>query len=149
MGRARYIPEQDGIVWKIRKFPGDTEYTLRAEVELIATVSVEKKAWSRPPITMEFQVQRKGKERKRKEKRKRKKRKEKLKQANEQCEVKNPLQPGDTEYTLRAEVELIATVSVEKKAWSRPPITMEFQVQRKGNRKRKKKKEKKKAKTNK
>lgn len=56
MGRARYIPEQDGIVWKIRKFPGDTEYTLRAEVELIATVSVEKKAWSRPPITMEFQV---------------------------------------------------------------------------------------------
>jgi len=56
MGRARYIPEQEGIVWKIRKFPGDTEYTLRAEVELIATVTVEKKAWSRPPITMEFQV---------------------------------------------------------------------------------------------
>jgi AP-2 complex subunit mu-1 len=56
MGKARYIPEQDGIVWKIRKFPGDTEYTLRAEVELIASVSVEKKAWSRPPITMEFQV---------------------------------------------------------------------------------------------
>jgi len=56
MGRARYIPEQEGIVWKIRKFPGDTEYTLRAEVELIATVTVDKKAWSRPPITMEFQV---------------------------------------------------------------------------------------------
>lgn len=56
MGRARYIPEQEGIIWKIRKFPGDTEYTLRAEVELIASVSVEKKAWSRPPITMEFQV---------------------------------------------------------------------------------------------
>jgi len=56
MGRAKYIPDQEGIIWKIRKFPGDTEYTLRAEVELIASVSVEKKAWSRPPITMEFQV---------------------------------------------------------------------------------------------
>lgn len=56
MGRARYIPEQEGIVWKIRKFPGDTEYTLRAEIELIAASTVEKKTWSRPPITMEFQA---------------------------------------------------------------------------------------------
>jgi len=56
IGRAKYIPEQEGIVWRIKKFPGNTEYTLRAEVELIASTSVEKKAWSRPPITMEFQV---------------------------------------------------------------------------------------------
>eukprot|EP01112_Ceratiomyxa_fruticulosa_P007794 TRINITY_DN2028_c0_g1_i1.p1 TRINITY_DN2028_c0_g1~~TRINITY_DN2028_c0_g1_i1.p1 ORF type:complete len:431 (-),score=72.87 TRINITY_DN2028_c0_g1_i1:167-1459(-) len=55
-GRAKYIPEQDAILWKVRRFPGDTEYTLRAEVELMATMSLEKKAWSRPPITMEFQV---------------------------------------------------------------------------------------------
>eukprot|EP01111_Echinosteliopsis_oligospora_P003930 TRINITY_DN1617_c0_g1_i1.p1 TRINITY_DN1617_c0_g1~~TRINITY_DN1617_c0_g1_i1.p1 ORF type:complete len:436 (+),score=99.34 TRINITY_DN1617_c0_g1_i1:203-1510(+) len=55
-GKAKYMPDQDGIVWRIRRFPGDTEYTLRAEVELMATVSLEKKVWSRPPITMEFQV---------------------------------------------------------------------------------------------
>lgn len=23
-GRAKYIPEQEGIIWKIRRFPGDT-----------------------------------------------------------------------------------------------------------------------------
>jgi len=54
-GRAKYFPDQDAIVWKIRRFPGDAEYTLRAEVGLIATVNREK-AWSRPPISMEFQV---------------------------------------------------------------------------------------------
>ncbi|KAI7738601.1 hypothetical protein M8C21_011462, partial [Ambrosia artemisiifolia] len=39
----------------IRKFPGQTEATLSAEVELISTI-VEKKSWTRPPIQMEFQV---------------------------------------------------------------------------------------------
>lgn len=41
---------------RIRRFPGMTEYTLQARIELISNVSVEKKAWSRPPIQMEFQV---------------------------------------------------------------------------------------------
>lgn len=40
---------------RIRKFPGQTEPTLSAEVELISTI-VEKKSWTRPPIQMEFQV---------------------------------------------------------------------------------------------
>nr|GLL21773.1 AP-2 complex subunit mu [Ipomoea trifida] len=39
----------------IRKFPGQTEPTLSAEVELISTMT-EKKSWTRPPIQMEFQV---------------------------------------------------------------------------------------------
>ncbi|GAM27654.1 hypothetical protein SAMD00019534_108300 [Acytostelium subglobosum LB1] len=55
-GKAKYIPEQDAIVWRIRRFPGDTEFTLRAEVDLVASVNLDKKAWSRPPISMEFQV---------------------------------------------------------------------------------------------
>jgi len=55
-GRAKYIPDQDAIVWRIKRFPGDSEFTLRAEVGLIATNSLEKKTWSRPPISMEFQV---------------------------------------------------------------------------------------------
>jgi len=55
-GRAKYIPDKSGIVWKIRRFPGETESSLRAEVELISVTSSDKKAWSRPPISMEFQV---------------------------------------------------------------------------------------------
>ncbi|KAL0287088.1 UNVERIFIED_CONTAM: AP-2 complex subunit mu [Sesamum calycinum] len=39
----------------IRKFPGQTEPTLSAEIELISTIT-EKKSWTRPPIQMEFQV---------------------------------------------------------------------------------------------
>eukprot|EP00029_Vermamoeba_vermiformis_P002996 TRINITY_DN13360_c0_g1_i1.p1 TRINITY_DN13360_c0_g1~~TRINITY_DN13360_c0_g1_i1.p1 ORF type:complete len:432 (-),score=121.03 TRINITY_DN13360_c0_g1_i1:93-1388(-) len=55
-GKAKYNADAGGIVWKIRRFPGMTEYTLQARIELISNVSVEKKAWSRPPIQMEFQV---------------------------------------------------------------------------------------------
>ncbi|KAL0324718.1 UNVERIFIED_CONTAM: AP-2 complex subunit mu, partial [Sesamum calycinum] len=54
-GRAKYNPSIDSLVWKIRKFPGQTESTLSAEVELISTMT-EKKSWTRPPIQMEFQV---------------------------------------------------------------------------------------------
>jgi len=54
-GRAKYFPEQDAIIWKIKRFPGGAEYTLRADVGLISTVNVKSK-WSRPPISMEFHV---------------------------------------------------------------------------------------------
>jgi AP-2 complex subunit mu-1 len=53
-GRAKYSPEVDGILWKIKRFPGETKVMLRAEVEISA--SVLKKQWSRPPISLEFQV---------------------------------------------------------------------------------------------
>jgi len=55
-GKAKYTPEVDAIVWKIRRYPPETKYILGAEVELSSTVTVQKKAWSRPPISMEFQV---------------------------------------------------------------------------------------------
>ncbi|CAI0471043.1 unnamed protein product [Linum tenue] len=54
-GRAKYNASIDCLVWKIRKFPGQTEPTLSAEIELISTIA-EKKSWTRPPIQMEFQV---------------------------------------------------------------------------------------------
>jgi len=54
-GKAKYDSKLDCLVWKIRRFPGNQELSLSAEVELISTM-VDKKAWSRPPITMEFQV---------------------------------------------------------------------------------------------
>lgn len=42
-------------MWKLKKFPGETEHTLAASVELIATTR-DKKPWSRPPLSMSFQV---------------------------------------------------------------------------------------------
>eukprot|EP01105_Mastigella_eilhardi_P006292 TRINITY_DN17920_c0_g1_i1.p1 TRINITY_DN17920_c0_g1~~TRINITY_DN17920_c0_g1_i1.p1 ORF type:complete len:443 (-),score=155.30 TRINITY_DN17920_c0_g1_i1:126-1454(-) len=55
-GRARYMAEFDAILWKLRRFPGNARFVLEAEVDLMHTTSGEKKAWSRPPIAMEFQV---------------------------------------------------------------------------------------------
>lgn len=41
-------------MWRIRKFPGGSEMTIQADVELIRLA--KKKAWVRPPIDLEFQV---------------------------------------------------------------------------------------------
>jgi len=53
-GRAKYEPEQRAIVWRVRRFTGGSEYMLSAEIELMK--STKGKAWSRPPIQVEFQV---------------------------------------------------------------------------------------------
>jgi AP-2 complex subunit mu-1 len=42
-------------VWKIRRFSGGAEHSLRADVVLVATTK-EAKPWARPPISMSFQV---------------------------------------------------------------------------------------------
>ena len=54
-GKAKYDSKKHALVWKIKKFTGATEQSLVSAVELIATTR-EKKAWSRPPISMTFQV---------------------------------------------------------------------------------------------
>jgi len=54
LGRAKYEPEQQSIVWRIRRFPGKAECHLSSDVDLMPTV--RKKVWSRPPINLEFQV---------------------------------------------------------------------------------------------
>lgn len=55
-GKAKYDSDAGGILWAIKKFPGGCEYVLRANVELIASVNLDEKKWSRPPITMDFEV---------------------------------------------------------------------------------------------
>lgn len=54
-GKAKYDATKSAIIWKIRRFSGQFEHTLRAEVQLVSTLK-EKKAWSRPPISMQFLV---------------------------------------------------------------------------------------------
>ncbi|KAI8821627.1 adaptor complex AP-3 domain-containing protein [Fimicolochytrium jonesii] len=53
-GKAKYVGSENAIVWKISRFQGQQEYLLRAEAELTSTTT--KKVWSRPPISLDFQV---------------------------------------------------------------------------------------------
>ncbi|RUS34841.1 Mu homology domain-containing protein [Jimgerdemannia flammicorona] len=53
-GKAKYVPAENAIVWKITRFQGQSEFTLSGEAVL--TAMTNKKAWSRPPISMDFQV---------------------------------------------------------------------------------------------
>ncbi|KAJ5072294.1 ap-2 complex subunit mu [Anaeramoeba ignava] len=55
IGRAKYDPTAEAIVWRIKRFPGRTESSINAEINLIRGVD-SNKTWSRPPISMDFQV---------------------------------------------------------------------------------------------
>eukprot|EP01091_Cochliopodium_minus_P011992 TRINITY_DN3536_c0_g1_i1.p1 TRINITY_DN3536_c0_g1~~TRINITY_DN3536_c0_g1_i1.p1 ORF type:complete len:429 (-),score=108.02 TRINITY_DN3536_c0_g1_i1:78-1364(-) len=53
-GKAKYEPSLNAIVWLIKKFPGNQHYDFTAHVDLISTTV--KKVWSRPPISLSFEV---------------------------------------------------------------------------------------------
>eukprot|EP00826_Nyctotherus_ovalis_P063778 TRINITY_DN9354_c0_g11_i1.p3 TRINITY_DN9354_c0_g11~~TRINITY_DN9354_c0_g11_i1.p3 ORF type:complete len:159 (-),score=59.88 TRINITY_DN9354_c0_g11_i1:160-636(-) len=53
-GKAKYAPENAAVMWRVKKFTGESEHLVRVECDLTAT-TVEKQ-WVRPPISMEFQV---------------------------------------------------------------------------------------------
>lgn len=54
VGRVKYDPSNNQLVWRIGRFTGGTECSLRAEVEL--SPSENSKPWSRPPISMDFSL---------------------------------------------------------------------------------------------
>lgn len=57
VGRAKYKSKYNAIEWKIPRFPGGEEAAISAQVELIASTNINgERAWSRPPISMDFQV---------------------------------------------------------------------------------------------
>jgi len=53
-GKAKYEPSENNIVWKIGRFTGQSEFVLSAEAEL--TSMTNQKAWSRPPLNMNFSL---------------------------------------------------------------------------------------------
>jgi len=53
-GKAKYKPGDNGIVWKIKNFQGELELSISADAELSSTTV--KKTWSRPPVSIDFQV---------------------------------------------------------------------------------------------
>lgn len=54
VGKAKYVPAENAVVWKIARIQGEQELFLSGEVELSQTLT--QKTWSRPPISMDFQV---------------------------------------------------------------------------------------------
>jgi len=53
-GKAKYEPSENAIVWRIARFTGGSEFVLSAEAELSAMTT--HKAWSRPPLAMQFSL---------------------------------------------------------------------------------------------
>ncbi|CAK9083494.1 AP-2 complex subunit mu (Clathrin assembly protein complex 2 mu medium chain) (Clathrin coat assembly protein AP50) (Clathrin coat-associated protein AP50) (Clathrin-adaptor medium chain Apm2) (Mu2-adaptin) (Plasma membrane adaptor AP-2 50 kDa protein) [Durusdinium trenchii] len=53
-GRAKYDPAQHAIIWRIRRLSGESEVTFNCAVDLVA--NTKEKAWSRPPIQVDFNV---------------------------------------------------------------------------------------------
>jgi len=54
MGKVRYDATNNCFNWSIKRFPGGQTFDLTASVTLISTL--QKKVWSRPPISMDFEV---------------------------------------------------------------------------------------------
>jgi len=54
LGRAKYVPEDSAIVFRLKRFQGQSETMLSADVTLMPTVRA--KAWSRPPLSLDFSV---------------------------------------------------------------------------------------------
>lgn len=53
-GKAKYEPSENVIVWKIGRFTGQSEYVLSAEA--ILTSMTNQRAWSRPPLSLNFSL---------------------------------------------------------------------------------------------
>jgi len=55
VGKAKYLPESSCILWKLWRFPGQSESTLAADIALIHMTG-DKQTWERPPISFDFEV---------------------------------------------------------------------------------------------
>ncbi|KAG2675967.1 hypothetical protein I3760_12G029400 [Carya illinoinensis] len=56
LGTATYAPENDALVWKIKSFPGNKEYMLRAEYTLPSITSEEATPERKAPIRVKFEI---------------------------------------------------------------------------------------------
>ncbi|XP_016511163.1 AP-1 complex subunit mu-2-like isoform X1 [Nicotiana tabacum] len=56
MGYAKYAPERDAVVWKIKSFPGNKDYMLRAEFRLPSVISEDTPPDRKAPIRVKFEI---------------------------------------------------------------------------------------------
>ncbi|KAJ3514203.1 hypothetical protein NLJ89_g2505 [Agrocybe chaxingu] len=54
VGKAKYVPAENVIVWKVSRLQGGQECTLGATAALTSTTT--RQVWARPPIDVDFQV---------------------------------------------------------------------------------------------
>ncbi|KAN0065260.1 clathrin associated protein complex medium subunit [Thecaphora frezii] len=54
LGKAKYVPGENVVVWKISRMQGMSEASFTGEAELSSTT--HRKAWTKPPIEVHFQV---------------------------------------------------------------------------------------------
>lgn len=53
-GKTKYLPNENCVEWKFKKFHGDHQYRLLGKLELVQ--SMKEQQWVRPPITMDFKL---------------------------------------------------------------------------------------------
>ncbi len=53
-GKAKYVPAENVVVWKIPRLQGGQECTFSGAAELTSTTT--RQVWARPPIDVDFQV---------------------------------------------------------------------------------------------
>ncbi|KAJ6622942.1 Mu homology domain-containing protein [Mycena sp. CBHHK59/15] len=53
-GKAKYVPGENVVVWKLPRLQGGQECTLTATADLTSTT--HRQVWARPPIDVDFQV---------------------------------------------------------------------------------------------
>ncbi|TFK68278.1 clathrin adaptor, mu subunit [Pluteus cervinus] len=53
-GKAKYVPAENVVVWKVPRIQGGQECTLTATASLTSTTT--RQVWARPPIDVDFQV---------------------------------------------------------------------------------------------
>ncbi|KAI0288200.1 Mu homology domain-containing protein [Russula brevipes] len=53
-GKAKYVPEENVVVWKIPRVQGGQELTFNGTAQLTSTTT--RQVWARPPIDVDFQV---------------------------------------------------------------------------------------------
>ncbi|EIM89663.1 clathrin adaptor mu subunit [Stereum hirsutum FP-91666 SS1] len=53
-GKAKYVPGENVVVWKMQRIQGGQECTFSATAELTSTT--RRQVWARPPIDVDFQV---------------------------------------------------------------------------------------------
>ena len=54
-GKCKYDSATNMLVWKLKRFPGQENATLFADVELVSTLK-ERKPWAQPPIQLDFNI---------------------------------------------------------------------------------------------
>lgn len=54
VGYARYMPQEDKVVWTIKSFPGGKEYLMRAHFNLPSVEAEEQEG--KPPIAVKFEI---------------------------------------------------------------------------------------------